>query len=133
MDGKVTKKREKCQKKLFFFLQIFHQHIPDGDDVAEAAGKDKEMEDGVHVTLPVEGIEGGTGDIGDTLGDEPYHGGSGDRVEERFEGDEDAQSHADETERLDVRVLLEFDEADDGAGKGTGPYEDEKAPSPVDG
>ncbi len=120
-------------KEIILFLQIFHQHIPDGDDVAETACKDKEMEDGVHVTLPVEGVEDGTGDIGDTLSDEPYHSGGGDSVEEGLEGDEDAQSHADETEGLDVGVLLELDEADDGASKGTGPYEDEKAPSPVDG
>ena len=35
------------------YLDILHQHVPHGDDVADAAGKDKEMEYGVHEALAV--------------------------------------------------------------------------------
>ena len=34
-------------------LQVFHQYVPDGNDVAEATGKDEEVEDGMHEGLLV--------------------------------------------------------------------------------
>jgi len=43
--------------------------------MADAAGKDEEVEDGVHIPLLVERIEEGTGDITHTLCDNPYHCG----------------------------------------------------------
>ena len=30
-------------------LKLLHEYVPDGDDVADATGEDKEVEDGVHV------------------------------------------------------------------------------------
>ena len=38
-------------------LQISNQHIPNGDDVTNAAREDEKVEDGVHVAPPVETVE----------------------------------------------------------------------------
>ena len=99
--------------------------------MTDGAGKDEEVEDGVHVLLLIEGIEEGTSDVADAFGDDPGDSGGGDGVEEGLEGDEDAEAHADEAEGLDVGVLLEADEADDGASNSTEPDEAEEAPAPI--
>ena len=52
-------------------LQILHEHIPDGDDMADGAGKDKEVEDGVHILRLVQRIEYGSRDITHAFGDDP--------------------------------------------------------------
>ena len=99
--------------------------------MTDGAGKDEEVEDGVHVLPLVEGIEEGTDDVADAFGDNPSDGGGGDAVDEGFEGDEDAEAHADEAEGLEVGVLLESNEADDGASDGAEPDKGKKAPAPV--
>ena len=38
-------------------LKVEHKDIPNSDDVTNAAGKDEEVEDGVHVAPPVETVE----------------------------------------------------------------------------
>ena len=112
-------------------LKILHQYVPDGNDVAQRTGEHEEMEYGVHVAALVERIEDGAGNVTYAFGHNPNEGGCGYGVDEGFEGHEDAQSHADETKGLDVGMLLEADEADDGTDDGTRPHEDEKSPAPI--
>ena len=78
-------------------LQILHEDVPDGDDVADAAGEDEEMEDGMHIFPFVQTVEDGAGDVADTFADNPDEGGSGHAVDEGFESDEYAEAHSDET------------------------------------
>ena len=114
-------------------LEILHQDVPDGDDVAQRAGKHEKVEHGVHVAATVERIENGAGNVTHTFGDNPYEGGCRYGVDEGFEGHEDAQAHADEAKCLDVGVFFEVDKADDGTYDGTCPYEYEQSPTPVKG
>ena len=58
-------------------LDIFHQNVPNGDDVADATCQNKEMEHGMHVFLLVDAVEHGSRDIADALGDDPRHRGCG--------------------------------------------------------
>ena len=60
--------RQHCVCCRNYLSRILHQHIPDGDNVADAAEEDEEMEDGMHEALLVETVEDGTGDIGNTFG-----------------------------------------------------------------
>ena len=111
------------------YLTVKDKHVPYGDDVADAACKDKEVKDGMHVTTLVETVENGTGDIEDTLGDNPYDGSGADRCQERLERHEDGKPHAHETEGLHIAVLLETAETDDGAGNGRQPHKAEESPA----
>ena len=99
--------------------------------MTEAAGEDKEVENGMHVALTVERIEYGSRNIAYALGDNPDDGCCRHRVKEGLEGNEYGESHADETEGLYVGVLLQSEEADEGACNGASPHEDEQSPSPV--
>ena len=63
--------RQHCVCCRDYLPRIHHQHIPYGNDVADAAEEDEEMKDGVHEALIVETIEDGTGDVGNALGDYP--------------------------------------------------------------
>ena len=90
-----------------YLPRILHQHIPYGDDVADAAEEDEEMEDGMHEALLVETVEDGTGDVGNALGDYPWDGGSTDTVEKGLEGYKDRQTHAHKTKGFEITVLLE--------------------------
>lgn len=98
--------------------------------MADAACEDTEMEYGMHVFRLVERIEHGTRDIEDALEHNPYKGIGRYGVEERFEGYQHAESHDTEAGRLDVGMVLEFDEANNGANDGTGPYKREEHPAP---
>ena len=89
------------------------------------------MEYGVHIPLFVEGIENGTGDIRHALSDNPDEGSGRYRIYQRLEGYQHTQSHAHKAEGLDVRMLLQPDEADDGSRDGTHPYEAEQRPAPI--
>ena len=110
---------------------MLHEHVPDGDDVADAAGKYEEVENGVHVLALVQRVEDGAGDVADALGDDPRERGWRDAVEQGLQGDEYAEAHTDEAEGLNVRVLLQSAQADDGARQRTRPYEDEERPAPI--
>ena len=112
-------------------LKVFHQHVPDGDDVTDAAEEDEEVEDAVHITLLVESIEDSTRDIGDALGDEPDDGSCGDGVHQRLESHQYAQTHTDETEGFNVWMFFQFDETDGSTYDGTCPNEDKENPPPV--
>lgn len=111
--------------------RILQQHIPDGDDVAKAAGEHEEMEDGVHESAFVETVEDGTGYVADAFGDNPDDGRRAHGVDERAESDEDRQAHSHETGGLHVAVVFEPAEADDGSGDGREPYEREETPAPI--
>ena len=54
--------------------QVFHQHIPDGDNVAKTTGKHEEMENRMHESSFVEAIENGTRDVTYPFGDNPRNG-----------------------------------------------------------
>ena len=51
--------------------EVAHENVPYGNEVADAAGEDKEMEDGVHVATTAKGVEQRADDIAHTLGDDP--------------------------------------------------------------
>ena len=68
------------------FLEIFHQYVPDGNDVAETTDENEEMEDGVHIPLFIKGIEDGTSDVTDTLGDNPDNGSCRYGIDEGLKG-----------------------------------------------
>ena len=108
-----------------------HQDVPDGDDVADAAGEDEEMEDGMHIFPFVQTVEDGASDIADAFADNPDEGCCWHTVDEGFEGYEYAEAHSDETECFDVAVVLQFAEGDDGADDGAEPHEAEEGPAPV--
>ena len=99
--------------------------------MADGAGEDEEVEDGVHVFLLVQRVEDGSRDVAHALGYNPDEGSGGDAVEQGFEGNEHREAHADEAEGLEVGVLLQADEADDGACQCTCPHEEEQRPAPV--
>ena len=129
-----TKTLDACNSRKVasaIILYVFHQDVPDGDDVADASCQDEEVEDGVHVSLLVDAVEDGTRDIAYALGDNPNHRGWGHGVVKRFEGDQYRQAHAHKAKRLQVAVVLQFGETHHGANNGTRPDEDEEAPSPV--
>ena len=88
-----------------YLPRILHQHIPYGDDVADAAEEDEEMEDGMPEALLVETIEDGTGDVGNTFGYYPWDGGGADTVEKGFEGYKNWQAHAHKTKGFEVAML----------------------------
>ena len=111
-------------------LEVLHEDVPDGDDVADAAGEDEEMEDGVHVAAFVQTVEQSAGDVADALGNDPYHGGGAHTGQQGLEGDEDGEAHEDETQGLDVAVVFQTYEAHGGAGDGGKPHEAEQYPSP---
>ena len=68
-------------------LDIFHENVPNGDDVADATCQDEEVEHGVHVFLLVDTVEHGTCDVADTLCDNPDNRGWGYGIYQRLECD----------------------------------------------
>ena len=88
-------------------MGIIHKHVPYGDDVADAAEEDEEMEDGMHEALLVETVEDGTGDVGNALGYYPRDGSGADTVEKGLEGNKNRQAHAHKTKGFEITVLLE--------------------------
>ena len=114
----------------FFILKVFHQDIPYGDDMADAAGEDEEMKDAVHVFPLVEAVEHGPRDIADAFGDNPRNGSRTNTVDQRLEGHEDAQPHSHEAAGLQIAVVLEPAETHHRAHYGTRPDEHEQSPSP---
>ena len=68
-------------------LDIFHQNVPNGDDVADATCQDEEVEHGVHVFLLVDTVEHGTRDVADALCDNPDNRGWGYGIYQRLECD----------------------------------------------
>lgn len=111
--------------------RIVEQHVPDGDDVADASGKYEEMEHGVHESALVEAVEEGSGDVAHALGHYPCHGSGAHAVDKRLEGNKHRQPHADETERLGIAVFLQTDKADYRSDYGAEPHEAEEAPPPI--
>ena len=111
--------------------KVVHQHIPYGDDMTDAARQHEEVEHRVHVLLLIERIEDGPRDIADALGDNPDDGCRRHGVDQRLEGHEHAQPHPHEAEGLQVGMLLQPDEAHDGARYRTEPDKGEEAPAPV--
>ena len=112
-------------------LDVLHQDVPDGDDMADAAGKNEEVEHGMHISLLVDAIEYGTRDIAYALGDDPNHRGRGNRVDERLECHQYRETRAHEAERLQIAVVLELGEAHYCACYGASPDKDKEAPAPI--
>ena len=112
-------------------LQILHEDVPDSDDVADAAGEDEEMEDGMHVFPFVQTVEESACDIADTFADNPDEGCCWHTVDQGFEGYEYAETHSDETKSFHMTVVFQLAEGDDGADDGAQPYEAEERPSPI--
>lgn len=109
---------------------LIHQDSPHGDDVADGAGEDEEVEDAVHEGTIVERVEEGTRDVADALGNNPCKGGW-DGVDERFQGNKARKAHEDEAGGLEIAVFLEFAKTHDGAHDSTNPHESEESPTPV--
>ena len=92
------------------------------------------MEYGMDVRFVVrESVDDGARHVTDALGNEPPHGGGFYAVHQRLESDEAGEAHKDETRRLDVAVLAQPYEADNGASDGGKPHEAEQAPAPPTG
>lgn len=68
-------------------LDIFHEDVPNGDDVADTSCQDEEVEHGVHVFLLVDTVEHGTRDVADALCDNPDNRGWGYGIYQRLECD----------------------------------------------
>lgn len=129
-----TKTLDACNSRKVasaIILYVFHQDVPDGDDVADASRQDEEMEDGVHVSLLVDAVEDGTSDVAYALGNDPSHRGRGDGVKQWLEGDQYRQAHAHEAERLQVAVVFQLGKAHHRSCYRTCPDENKKAPPPV--
>ena len=116
---------------MYILLEILHQHVPDGDDMADGTGENEEMEHRVHVFLLMEGIEHGTRDITDTLSYEPDDGRRRYGIHQRPEGYEYTQAHTYETECLHVRMFFQTNETNDRTHDGTSPHKHEQRPSPI--
>ena len=112
-------------------LEIFHQYIPYGDNVANATGKNEEMENAMHVSFLVERIEYCTGNICHSFGNNPCHCCSRYRIYQWLECHKNRKPHAYKTKRLKIRMFLELDETDGSADYGTKPHKGEQRPSPV--
>lgn len=98
--------------------------------MAHRTGQDKEVEDAVHVASAAQAVEESPRDVAHPFGNNPHDGCRMDIVEERTEGDEHRKSHQHEADGLYMAVLLESDEADDGARYGTRPHQAEEQPPP---
>lgn len=110
------------------------EDAPDADDVADTAGEDEEVEEGVDVgAIMREGIDYGSSDIEHSLGDEPVDGDEVHALQQGLEGDEHREAHDDEAGRLHIAVLLQPAETDDGARECGSPHKDEQAPAPPAG
>ena len=68
-------------------LDIFHEDVPNGDDVADTSCQDEEVEHGVHVFLLVDTVEHGTRDVADALCDNPDNRGRRYGIYQRLECD----------------------------------------------
>lgn len=80
-----------------------HEYIPNRNDMTDTSNKHKEVEDSVH-EVSAESIENSTGDVADSLGDNPDDGSCADAVDKWLEGNEYAQTHQTEAERLEIAV-----------------------------
>ena len=75
-------------------LDIFHENVPNGDDVADTTCQYKEMEHGMHVFFLVDTVEHSTRDVANTFCNNPPDCGWGNRIDKRLEGNENWESHA---------------------------------------
>lgn len=98
--------------------------------MAHRTSQDEEVEDAVHVASAAQAVEESPRDIAHPFGNNPHDGRRMDIVDERTEGDEHRQSHQHEADGLYMAVLLQTDEADDGAHNGTRPHQAEEQPAP---
>ena len=121
---------EPCKTVAIVALEVTEEDVPDGNDVADASGKDKEVEHAVHIPPLVQRVEQGTRDVAHTFGYNPHDGGCRHGVEQRLEGHKHRKSHQHETNCFHVAVLLQPVQADDGASDGCRPHEDEERPPP---
>ena len=75
--------------------EVAHEDVPHGDEVADAAGENKEMEDSVHVAATTKGIEQRTGDIAHTLCNDPDDRRRTHRIDQWLEGNQHTHAHTD--------------------------------------
>ena len=120
-----------CHPSYSVSIQVAHEDIPHGDEMAHASCKNEEMEDSMHVASFAQSIEQCARDIANALGDDPYHRGRTHCVYQRFEGHEHTHAHADVDQCLKVAMGFELVETCDGADDGTQPYKAEQCPSPI--
>ena len=112
---------------------VLHQHIPYGNDVADASCQHEEVEHGMHITRLVETVEHCSRYIAHALSDYPNDSCCRNRIDKRLEGYKHRQSHTHKAERLHITVFLEPDKTHDSSCYGAEPYEHEQRPSPVQG
>ena len=70
-----------------------HKHIPYGNNVANASGKDEEMKDGMHESPFAKTIEERAGYVADSFGDNPNNSSGTDAIDERLKGNEYREAH----------------------------------------
>ena len=112
-------------------LDIFHENVPNCNDVADATSQNEEMEHGMHVFLLVDTVEYGARNVADAFGNNPPDCGGGYGVYQRFKGNQYRQSHTYKADGLQVAVILESGKTHDGSGNGASPDKDKKTPSPI--
>ena len=81
-------------------LDIFHENIPNCNDVADATSQNEEMEHGMHVFFLVDTVKYSTCDVANTFCNNPPDCGMGNRIDKRLEGNENREAHADKAKSL---------------------------------
>ena len=112
-------------------LDVGKKDVPDGNNMADAARKDEEMEHGMHEFALVERIEDGAGDVTYAFSNNPNDGSRRHTVYQRLESYEHTEPHQAKTNGLQMAMVFQFAERNDGPHDGTSPLKDEKRPSPV--
>ena len=68
-------------------LDVFHEDIPNCDNVANASCQNKEMEYRMHKSLLIDAVENGSSNVADALCDNPDNRGWGYGIYQRLECD----------------------------------------------
>ena len=101
--------------------------------MANGACKNKKVEDRMHVSFFMKGIEHGSRDITDPFGNNPYESSRRDTVNKRFERHQHTESHTDKTKCFEIGMLLQTDKTNNRSCDGTKPDKRKEAPSPING
>ena len=90
-------------------MQILHEDVPYGNDVANRACQDEEMEYGVHESL-AKTIKDSARDVAHALSNDPNDCNRANRVKQRLECHQYRQPHQAEADGLKVTMVFQSDE-----------------------
>ena len=86
------------------------QHVPYGYDVAHAARQNKEMEEGVHISMIMHRVKESACNVGNTFSNNPACSNHADVCHKGLEGNQHTKSHQHETYCLHIAVFLQMPE-----------------------